>query len=55
MPLSALGKLHHHLLIMVRQRLTNILHSASAAKDALGNKVDESKHDAKGEAHKQAI
>ncbi|KAL6795739.1 glucose-repressible protein Grg1 [Trichoderma sp. SZMC 28013] len=28
---------------------------ASAAKDALGDKVDESKHDAKGEAHKQAI
>lgn len=28
---------------------------ASAAKDALGNKMDESKHDAKGEAHKQAI
>ncbi|KAL7962462.1 glucose-repressible protein Grg1 [Trichoderma compactum] len=28
---------------------------ASAAKDALGDKVDESKHDAKGEAHKQSI
>ncbi|KAH0493868.1 hypothetical protein TgHK011_000514 [Trichoderma gracile] len=28
---------------------------ASAAKDALGDKVDESKHDTKGEAHKQAI
>ncbi|UKZ83518.1 Glucose-repressible protein [Trichoderma virens FT-333] len=28
---------------------------ASAAKDALGDKMDESKHDAKGEAHKQAI
>ncbi|KAK4062028.1 uncharacterized protein Triagg1_10085 [Trichoderma aggressivum f. europaeum] len=28
---------------------------ASAAKDALGDKVDESKHDAKGEAHKEAI
>ncbi|KFA67537.1 hypothetical protein S40285_04247 [Stachybotrys chlorohalonatus IBT 40285] len=28
---------------------------ASAAKDALGNKADESKHDAKGEAHKQSI
>jgi hypothetical protein len=34
---------------------SNNIHSASAAKDALGNKVDESKHDAKGEAHKQAI
>ncbi|KAL6819459.1 glucose-repressible protein Grg1 [Trichoderma sp. SZMC 28015] len=28
---------------------------ASAAKDAIGDKMDESKHDAKGEAHKQAI
>ncbi|KAL6822291.1 glucose-repressible protein Grg1 [Trichoderma camerunense] len=28
---------------------------ASAAKDAVGDKMDESKHDAKGEAHKQAI
>ncbi|KAH7318640.1 glucose repressible protein Grg1 [Stachybotrys elegans] len=28
---------------------------ASAAKDALGNKVDESGHDAKAEAHKQQM
>jgi hypothetical protein len=28
---------------------------ASAAKDALGDKADESKHGAKGEAHKEAI
>ncbi|KAF7552570.1 hypothetical protein G7046_g7371 [Stylonectria norvegica] len=28
---------------------------ASAAKDALGDKVDESKHDAKAEGHKQQI
>jgi hypothetical protein len=28
---------------------------ASAAKDALGDKAKESKHDAKGEAHKQQI
>ncbi|KAK0392395.1 hypothetical protein NLU13_1890 [Sarocladium strictum] len=28
---------------------------ASAAKDALGDKADESKHGAKGEGHKQAI
>ncbi|KIE01807.1 Glucose-repressible protein Grg1, partial [Metarhizium majus ARSEF 297] len=28
---------------------------ASAAKDALGNKADEHKHDAKAEAHKQQI
>ncbi|EFY97275.1 hypothetical protein MHUMG1_07038 [Metarhizium humberi] len=28
---------------------------ASAAKDALGDKVDEHKHDAKAEAHKQQI
>ncbi|TQS31476.1 hypothetical protein Golomagni_08240 [Golovinomyces magnicellulatus] len=27
----------------------------NAAKDALGDKVDESKHDAKGEAHKQQM
>ncbi|KAK2023051.1 glucose-repressible protein [Colletotrichum zoysiae] len=31
-----------------------IMNRASAAKDALGDKVDESKHEAKGEAHKQA-
>ena len=30
-------------------------HSASAAKDALGDKAQETKHDAKGEAHKEAI
>lgn len=53
MPPSALGKPLLHL-FMTRQQLT-IIHSASAAKDALGNKVDESKHEAKGEAHKQAI
>jgi hypothetical protein len=29
--------------------------SASAAKDALGDKASESKHDAKAEAHKQQI
>ncbi|CAH0053350.1 unnamed protein product [Clonostachys solani] len=28
---------------------------ASAAKDAAGDKLQESKHDAKGEAHKEAI
>ncbi|EFY93277.1 Glucose-repressible protein1 [Metarhizium acridum] len=28
---------------------------ASAAKDALGDKVDEHKHDAKAEAHKQQV
>ncbi|KAL7949080.1 glucose-repressible protein Grg1 [Trichoderma barbatum] len=28
---------------------------ASAAKDTLSDKMSESKHDAKGEAHKQAI
>ncbi|CAI6100353.1 hypothetical protein V2G26_008307 [Clonostachys chloroleuca] len=28
---------------------------ASAAKDAAGDKIQESKHDAKGEAHKEAI
>jgi len=28
---------------------------ASATKDALGDKMSESKHDAKGEAHKQAM
>ncbi|EHK27357.1 uncharacterized protein TRIVIDRAFT_229103 [Trichoderma virens Gv29-8] len=28
---------------------------ASAAKDAVSDKMSESKHDAKGEAHKQAI
>ncbi|KAM0260719.1 hypothetical protein ACHAQJ_002635 [Trichoderma viride] len=33
----------------------NVGTRASAAKDALGDKVDENKHDAKGEAHKQAI
>ncbi|CEJ81112.1 Putative Glucose repressible protein Grg1 [[Torrubiella] hemipterigena] len=27
----------------------------NAAKDAVGDKIDESKHDAKGEAHKQQI
>ena len=29
--------------------------SAGAAKDALGDKASESKHDAKAEAHKQQI
>ncbi|RFU77805.1 glucose repressible grg1 [Trichoderma arundinaceum] len=33
----------------------NVGTRASAAKDALGDKFDENKHDAKGEAHKQAI
>ncbi|OBT94593.1 hypothetical protein VE01_07884 [Pseudogymnoascus verrucosus] len=28
---------------------------ASAAKDAVGDKIDESKHDGKAEAHKQQI
>ncbi|KFZ24551.1 hypothetical protein V502_00967 [Pseudogymnoascus sp. VKM F-4520 (FW-2644)] len=28
---------------------------ASAAKDAVGDKIDESGHDAKGQAHKQQI
>jgi hypothetical protein len=40
---------------MANTVLTILLCSASAAKDALGDKVDESKHDTKGEAHKQAI
>jgi hypothetical protein len=36
------------------QRLTR-RHSASAAKDALGDKTKEEKHGATGEAHKQQI
>lgn len=34
---------------------TNTHFRASAAKDALGDKVDETKHDSKAEAHKQQI
>lgn len=54
MPPSALGKT---LSTLSQQRTSanNMCSSASAAKDAVGDKMDESKHDAKGEAHKQAI
>lgn len=39
---------------MTEQRLTR-RHSASAAKDAVGDKAKEEKHGATGEAHKQQI
>jgi hypothetical protein len=40
---------------MFHKTCANPHYSASAAKDAAGDKLQESKHEAKGEAHKEAI
>ena len=40
---------------MSEQLANTLSHSASAAKDALGDKVDSKSHDAKAEAYKQNV